>query len=188
MNYAIALAILDEDELGPDTKILIGIRKPESNAVHPNVVSVPTQRIPASLFSAMSVRIGLPLLASLGHAGENSITYAVQALASQKLGLATAFELGEIEFAAAARTTFKGVVPVLTEGDVEEPWTMILVEVHFNTHIGITETESYKGMRWMGVTEFLKAVDDKDSFLLDGAYPMGGLCIACVAKWLRKVL
>jgi len=51
----VSLALIDIATLGsneiiyPETKMLVGIRNPVTNITHPNVLSVPTQRVPARI-------------------------------------------------------------------------------------------------------------------------------------------
>jgi hypothetical protein len=42
-------ATLDDGVLLPDSSVLIVARRPGTNPTHPNVISVPTQRVPESL-------------------------------------------------------------------------------------------------------------------------------------------
>ena len=51
----LSLTVLDartlpEGILRPDSLLLVVVRRPDCNPTHPNVVSVPTQRLPRSLF------------------------------------------------------------------------------------------------------------------------------------------
>ena len=98
-------------------------------------------------------------------------------------GQGKSMELGKVCFAASPRKTFEGVTPIISEGDTEERWEMLLMQVHLSE--GCDEiphaTASYADIGWVTVSEFLKMADDSES-------PMGGLCIESTAKWLREVL
>jgi hypothetical protein len=133
----IALTILDAATLGPgarilgSTRLLVGVRNPATNPTHPNVMSVPTRRVPRVLLDEMLrrgpehgiredaglkerasqlglaeniLRVGVieaPLLERRAGGGHDATTLAVEALLSGKLGLADALESGKIDFASA---------------------------------------------------------------------------------------
>lgn len=188
LNYAIAVAFINtEMEMVEfDSRILIGVRKPKSNAQHPNIVSIPTQRIPAELFGAIKARIGLS--PAIGRPGDDPIAYAVQCLMSQKLSMGHLLELGEVEFIAAAQTVFSGVTPILSDGDKEIAWKMVQIQVYTKSTLYEKgsrhfpeETVSYSDLRWPTIDKFLEMADDKES-------GMGGLCIDSTANWLRQKL
>lgn len=198
MNYAIALAIMDTEKITYDTRILVGVRRPESNAQHPGVVSVPSERIPEAVIDTIPVGPPTsPLIACGGHPGAHQVTYAVKSVLSQKLGLADRLELGSIRFTAAPRLVFSGKSPRLSSGDISEPWTMLLAEVHLSERrLPLADTASYEHLDWLRVDDFLKKAAGEDfpkmarcSTAPLAAYEkMGGLCIESTAKWLHSVL
>ena len=131
----VALTILDAETLGPNdrvldsTRILVTARHPDTNPTHPNVVSVPTQRVPATLMRALcgrgrptgkdhglhskaaSLRLPervlrartfkVPFIDSGSVRGHAPIVYAVESLLCGKLGLAEAIEKKSVRFSAA---------------------------------------------------------------------------------------
>src|SRR3954463_11005563 len=101
--------------------VLIAARRPGANRTHPNVVSVPTQRIPASLhadlLSAASHEETTDRGVSFFDGGEvdsgfddghHPVVFAVESLLGRKLGLAEALENGEVEYRAALRAGVRG--------------------------------------------------------------------------------
>lgn len=140
----VALTILDAETLGPEsrilgsTRILVAARRPDTNPTHPNVVSVPTQRVPATLMrelcgrgrpvgkdhglrsKAASLRgperllrariLKVPFMDSGLAGGHAPAVYAVESLLCGKLGLAEAIENKSVRFSAAPRLHVVGTV------------------------------------------------------------------------------
>jgi hypothetical protein len=116
----ISLTILDQatleyDQISKTTRLLAVVRDPKSNDTHPNVVSVPTQRVPVSLYNEIlepakreqalkhAIWYNSPAIDNDLGSGHNPIVYAVEALLSRKLGLAEHLESGALRFQAALR-------------------------------------------------------------------------------------
>jgi len=193
MNYAVALSILSEPTVTGDTKILIGIRTPEANAVHQNVASVPTERIPRALFDAIAARASLhaPYTDRNARPGNEPTTYAVKSVLAQKLCVGHRLELGKISFIAAPRAVSRGITPILQDGDAAVEWTMAHIAVCFSGERFITEgTVSYSDITWMTVADFISKADDKEGFVFTDkrSHRIGGLCVSNTAAWLKEAI
>lgn len=190
-NYAVALAIMDTEEVTNDTRILIGVRRPESNAQHANVMSVPTQRIPGELFGAVVMEVGSDLVPCNRHAGDNVVTYVVQSVMAQKLSMGHRIELGHVWFSAAVRSVFAEVTPILSEGDEAVKWKMALIAVHLACGRGeVPEgTCSYADLTWLRVKDFMAKVEEGGLMAVElRSYVVGGLCVESTAKWLAEAV
>jgi hypothetical protein len=111
------------DTITPETKILIGVRNPQTNLTHPGVVSTPTQRVPKSLFASIlqlskknkrsfnfnssfpeqifdAYQLQAPLFDSQRQTGHNAVMYAVESLLVAKLGLAEPLQRAALHFTA----------------------------------------------------------------------------------------
>src|SRR5436305_9094016 len=98
----LALTIIDGDTLQDgkiveDTQLLLVVRNPEANLTHPNIISVPTQRIPNELLlgylrsssvehqddsSATTIFDGEIFNSNVAN-GHNPLVYAVESLLSR---------------------------------------------------------------------------------------------------------
>ncbi len=153
----IALTILDATTLGPDgsirddSRLLLGVRDPRTHATHPDVVSVPTQRIPPEVLAAIQARsqatlhpaLDLPFPERLQEAlileaegidsrttrGHDPFVYAVESLLSRKLGLAEALEQGAVSFTAFPGALLDGSVLYKDRGpEFEIPGEKVTLE------------------------------------------------------------
>lgn len=190
-------ASLDGGAITEHTKLLVVVRRPETNPTHPNVVSVPTQRIPAgwldSRFQAVSyIENGLiafcdgPEVDSLQSNGHDPIIYATRAILSQKLGVSDALESHALAFRAAPRALMRGVsyYPDFPESGREEHILMmnLIVTITRGADLFPPSTESYSHILWADVATFLHSVRAKDPTVLGlGAeaveYCVHGLCV-----------
>ena len=137
-SSVVSLTILDDitlssSAINDETKILIGVRNAETNITDPNVVSVPTQRVPPSLLkeicskshkAKINENFGLnfpenflqahlldaPVVDNRQVSGHDSTIYAVESVLTGKLGLADALESGNIHFTASPASLLVGSV------------------------------------------------------------------------------
>jgi hypothetical protein len=192
-NHAVALVILDTKLVTYDTHILVGVRRPESNAQHKNVLSVPTERIPEVLFEAIESKVssGASWGDSNGRPGDSSVAYAVKSILCQKLGLADSLELGNTQFTSSPKSVALGVTQIISEGDEAIQWKMAQIAVHIPVGADNLppETASYMYLDWIRVGDFLEKVDE-NGFVVGGetSYVVGGLCVKNTARWLREAI
>jgi len=190
-NYAVALAILGDKMIRGETAIIIGIRTPEANAQHPNVVSVPTERIPKVLFDDIAARASLvsPYSAEDARPGSDSVTYAVKSVLSHKLGLGDMLEIGALTFSAAPRSVLRGISPILEDGDAGEEWSMVQIAVSLSEWFIPERTASYTDIGPILVADFIAKAHGKSMVFTDRrSHRVGGLCVKNTAQWLSEAI
>jgi hypothetical protein len=184
----------------PDSQLLVVVRNKETNITHPNVISVPTQRIPLNLFKAIidtaakeKEEDSLTYYqysfsdSSLAN-GHDPIIYAVESILSRKLGLSEALEKNEFTFTSCLRVkkVGKSYHPNLSidQGQIEFIQMLNLVVFIKNGQELIPEkTSSYSHILWTGAKSFLSTVREANPLLLDDDldpldYCIHGLCIS----------
>jgi len=115
----VALTIL-RGAKSADDQILTVVRNPDTNLTHPDVISVPTQRLPEALLASLLERAvvrsrvqrqrrgGTETLTifrddqvdNAGASGHDPVVYAVESLLARKLGLAEALENDALRYQA----------------------------------------------------------------------------------------
>lgn len=195
----------------PDSRVLVVARREETNPTHPNVVSVPTQRIPEDLYDAI-----LHTVEDLGEGpssgvsyfrggavdsvainGHHPVIYAVEALLARKLGLADDLERNLCGFRAALRARVAGVALYDNVGttDVYEPVSMLNVVVGLEDRGGglPLATSSYSMIAWTSVESFLEGVSARDPALVSPrldpvAFCVHGVCLQAAQASLEHML
>ena len=186
-------------DIEPDARIVVVVRDPATNASHPNVVSVPTRRVPQQYAGALlpkhhTTAVGDTRVAvwqcrdSHLHDKRDPVVHEVVSLLSQKLGLADTLESGEVRFQA-------DVVAVRTGRAAPESMQLTMITVL----VGITrgadlipsQTASYSDIRWVPAARFVDAVARRDPSAI-GLSPVDfcihGLCIASTYDVLASAL
>ncbi len=194
--------------ISDDSEVLVCVRNGVVNRTHPEVVSVPTQRIPAVLAERILDKNksegteGDTLLyrehrtSSLDANGHNELIYIVEALLARKLGIGDSLETDCLTFEAALAGSLEGIAqyPNLCEA---EPLRMLNVVVYLRSGAKLfpERTESYDLIKWAPVKGFLKmwyGEKDPREIGLSGQQAMGvcvdGLCIASSADVLSAKL
>jgi hypothetical protein len=194
-----ALVVLDGASAYPDvdakTRILVGVRDPKTNNTHPNVVSVPTARIPSQLLailwprSGARVAFGYTLLQDWAprkngpRRGADPVIYLVESILTRKLGLSDALERGQVEFDAGPVAATDGWSHYAPE-DIPASERLTMVSVVVLIRAGAEQvparTGSYSHIRWVEIARFIEAVQAKDPAKI-GIDPVElcihGLCI-----------
>jgi len=191
---ALAVALLIHDGAVPpgaltlDGRILVVVRDPATNASHPNVVSVPTCRVPPQYVAALWPENGaVPDDAgeivwrpreSESHRRRDPVVHEVVSLLSQKLGLGDALERGDVRFDAGAVAARTGL-----EADGSGALTMITVLVALTRGAERIprRTASYSDIRWVPARRLAAAIDRRDPSVLGLSsidFCIHGLCIA----------
>lgn len=206
----IALTIIDnsttvDDELTPKSKLWICVRDEKTNDTHPNVVSVPTQRIPRCLandllgehkqLSPIStgdfVTVDKEWVSSNIHEdyldSDYTTIHVVTELMAMKLDLADTLTKNKLRFRAKPTlyTINRVDHPNLGENTYEN-LRMINIQVQITTGVDcfVEKTESYSHGRWVTIEQFMSMMDGKDTTHvgLDGfRYCVTGLCVSTTA-------
>lgn len=211
----IALTLVDSStllagDIVPDTRVWIGVRRSETNITHPDIVSVPTQRIPAALAESIlgknywtrgKIEQLSPIwTASKNKNGHDLVIFAVKALLSMKVGVSDLLECGQIEFSAtpALFTVNYAHYPNLIDKrnapyPVNELLRMINLRVHIEKGCALFPkmTASYSHARWVRVQDYQRMMDGKDvsAIGLDGfKFCVDGLCIATTSQIIKQEL
>ena len=191
---------LDSGNLKLDSRMMVAVRDPKTNLSHPDVISVPTQRVPPTFLG--EVLAGAELVKEDGPCrhlrsreadstldnGETPLIFAVESLMSKKLGVGDALERKEVTFHASLRLFLDGVVenPETAEGvPRRERLAManILVAIDRGAALFPARTASYSRLLWTSIETFLSSARTKSTLALDPGldpirYCIYGLCIA----------
>jgi len=187
----------DADLRSERARLQVVVRDPQTNATHPNVISMPTQRIPRSLFRAITASaereavIGATTFYEAGEIDNLSpsphhpVVYAVENLLSRKLGVADALESGALGFRAALRAVTLGKSVYSDNESSERTEHIAMANVRVIVTCGAeyfpARTPSYSTIFWVSVDQFMKTVQQKDPLILNlnpFEYCIHGLCIS----------
>jgi hypothetical protein len=181
----IALTIINCDETSDHHgQVLVGVRRPSSNPTHPNVVSVPTQRVPEGLAEAIQLMVpkGGSSFQWVGRDGHSPLRYAIDSLLARKLGLGEPLEAGWIDYEAAAASE--------TIGDAEYGAGISERIVMLNCFVRLRggseyldgSSASYSAIEWVEPTRLATALHERDPLaVVPGGDPLElcihGLCV-----------
>lgn len=202
-------ATLERGVISNTTKVLVVVRDPKTNATHPNVVSVPTQRIPPGLH--LEILEAIPEIQELLNGcsyttsmvdngftnGHNPIIYAVESLLSSKLGLGEHLESGDLSFQAGLRIVKAGKSYHLSNLMSEQVHHILMANIIVIVSDGASlfppSTASYSQISWVEVGQFISMVEQKNPELLGTGlnaieYCVYGLCLLTTYDLLSKVL
>lgn len=189
--------ISDKDLMSEGAKILVVVRDPQTNDTHPNVISIPTHRVPNALFRAIKEsaereeEIGSTTfykageVDNLSESAHHPVVYAVETILSRKLGVASELELDTLRFRAALRAITIGK-SIYTDSELFERTEHIVMA---NIRVIITQgadlfplkSSSYSPIFWVSVNSFLETVQQKNPLVLELdpiEYCIHGLCIS----------
>ena len=191
----------------PTTRLLVVVRDPRTNVTHPNVVSIPTQRLPAALAESLlqnaqivgsEISSGVamtylvaPEYSNLQRMVHHPVIYSIVALLTRKLGVTEYLEwrgrgLPRLTFTAAVWSTALGhaIYPNVPLGKQSEYISMINVAVSIlsGQELFPAHTSSYACVRWTEVARFMEATRASDPMALDlkldyKQHSINGLCV-----------
>lgn len=201
------VATLVHGAIAPTTRILIVVRDATTNVTHPDVVSMPTQRIPFALAESLlndtsslgseqtadaetTYLIG-PEYTNLERMVHNPVVYSVVALLTRKLGVT---EYLEWHHGHKPRLTFSATVASMTVGHAtysnrpggreSEYIRMINVLVRIVDGVDLfpSQTSNYAFVRWVDASRFMEAMRDRNPTAIDPRlrleqYCIHGLCV-----------
>ena len=192
-------------------RVLVCVRDPVANGDHhPNVLSVPTQRIPKVLLEVVkngclqfpvhnresSIALKSDWADNSTHNGHNPVIYSVEALLSEKLGINEA-ERGPDSCPFRAKPVWIESGNALYskrlgERDELEPIDMLgmLVLVRSKNEFP-KSTRSYSRILWPSISQFLLAYEKKDVQCVDPTLNaielcIHGLCVAGAYEFLKR--
>lgn len=162
-------------------EVLTGARTADANRTHPDVVSVPTRRVPLPIAQQWLDMRGAGLPESLPREIENVL--------ARKLGVADALELGQIGLDVHDLHAWQGtsVIGENDDGLLTEDLTMFNACVEVLAGEFPDRTASYRPIRWAGVDSFLRMVRTKDVGALEAGFDelmfcAYGLCLETTAR------
>lgn len=184
----------------PSTQMLIGVRSEETNLTHPNIVSVPTQRLPSSLAEDILSIETESYYGNENVSGHNSMIYAVESLLLRKIFDAELIEANKIIFSVKFGHFEEGFAhygePISSaqkQYGSKELLRMINlhVDINLNKFKIPKKTASYSVLKWVSVKDFRKMMVGKDTHHV-GLDPFGfcvaGLCVETSEAFLAKTL
>jgi hypothetical protein len=201
VSPVLSITILDQstsnfDSVTEEARMLAVVRDPNTNLTHPNVISIPTQRIPEVLFHAIleSANIdnecGLTTfyegkaIDNVSESGHHPVIYAVESILSRKLGMAEVVESDALQFQAAVRVVTIGKSNhVYSTSEIQcEHIAManIKVIVTQGAKLFPRRSSSYSHILWITLSQFLETVRERNPLILDLnplEYCIHGLCI-----------
>lgn len=176
--FVLALTIVNgtralKKGMSGDSQILVCVRNSDVNQTHPDVVSVPTQRIPAVLAEKIlenSQSIGIEgdtilleqeIISKNSANGHNELLYIIESLLCRKLGVSEYIERGQFSFEASLVGNLKGVANYPNLESTEQ-LQMLNVVVHLESGAELfpEHTTSYNLIKWVPVNGFLKMWHD----------------------------
>lgn len=198
----LALSIFDGPALAgavcqQEHRVVVAVRDEATNDTHPNVISVPTQRVPRELFDALVDALhpeshGESITFLAGEEvdsdqleGHHPLVYAVCSMLSRKLGVGGYLESGDVAFRASLRAVSVGhsTYPQPVRGRTVEHIIMAnaAVVVTRGSELFPARTPSYCHISWIPISRFMQTVRDKNPLVLELnpiAYCVHGLCVA----------
>lgn len=193
-------ATLQDGAFDQQSLMLVGARSEKANPTHPNIVSVPTQRLPASLAQEILTLGPHASFSSETESGHNPLVFAVESLIATKVIPGNELESGEIPFTVSLAHVQTGYAKYSTSSDEvqekfgsEELLTMLNLNVVLGSDAKVvpSSTASYSNLKWVMVQQFLKMMEDRDTFHV-GLNPFGfcveGLCVETSESFLRGKL
>ncbi len=190
-------------------RMLVSVREPNTNLHHPNVLSVPTQRIPLELFDAITNRCQISVYEDNNMAleadwidsectdGYDPVIYAVESLLAQKLNISEGlcgkpdpcpFQAKPVWIERGSAAYPKGFCD-----EVEyEPIDMLGILVRISTPEAFPKaTRSYNRILWPMISQFLQAYEMKDVHCIDEGLNsielcIHGLCVAVAYTYLTR--
>lgn len=199
---------LDLGRINDDTKILLVVRDKETNITHPNVISVPTQRIPHALYGdilqSATVINNTDLrtyyagnyVSNMTTNGHHPLVYAVESLLALKLNLADAVETDGCKFECRLCISQEGKayhsnLPVRDGREEYISMVSLLVSVREGIDLIPPNSASYSHIMWIKVKTFLETVKSRNPLVVDLnplEYCIRGLCIITAYEVIAREL
>jgi hypothetical protein len=201
---------LREGAVETRSKVLVVARDPSSNPTHPNVVSVPTQRIPDALYHSLEGDLRSPskrgqmlgleaarVVDSQLDDSHDPLVFAVESVLARKLGFADALERDQVSYEAGLHTLIQGAAMYdnLADVDLYEGIDMLSVVVALADPQRLLQqrTGSYSEIAWTSVGGLLASIDSRDPGDLEVGFDpielcVHGVCLEAASVTLRCLL
>ena len=200
ISPVLALTIIDgqsleNGKLSKDTRLLLAVRNPDTNSTHPNVISVPTQRIPHLTSnelikstkkeyhdkSSSTTIFASQINRDDSIPGHDSLIFAVESLLSRKLGLSEFLEYEKIRYSVLLRALVTGTVKHPNHSEKTLMLNAVVI-IHSGAALFPDSTASYSYIQWTNVQTFIKTASEKDPLYFNPIlspidYCIHGLCI-----------
>lgn len=192
----VALTILDANTLEDcgrpslDSRALVVVRNPETNITHPNVLCVPTQRIPKKVAQQLlgasnhiHVNDGPSLCYYPEEWHDNSrnsespeVIFLVNSLLCRKLGLADALEF---EYCAYKASLYLSIKDEVFHPDHSEMTIMfnIIVKIRSGINLIPMRTSSYNSIGWCSLGKFLEIIETRNPTIFDVSLSPVQICV-----------
>jgi len=214
LSPVVALSIVRGDILQAahrtkTAEILLAVRHPDSNPTHPNVVSVPTLRVPPVLMRSLVDSLEkvetwpngvafyrFPEVRSDRDNGHHPVVFIAEALLAGKLGMAEPLEQGRLVFSSRLFSVTVGTARYTTENPYgsSEPIAMgnLLVSVLEGFDLFPRTNASYSEIfpATLAALERAKTAGDLSGLpirLDPSIHPIGGLCIESTLNVIRHL-
>lgn len=177
----LSVVLVDETK---GQNILVGIRNEAVNKNHPNVVSVPTMRVPVGVGREIMIQIDagrLPQSITQPGIAHDVIGYALWSLLAVKLGLADTIEMGQFDLRVLAACSLQGhsLIDYIDGQDVTESLTMIslLCVVDRGASDVPTSNSVFSHMTWLDYELLVDTATTKNLFALNQEFHRPEVCI-----------
>lgn len=177
----IALTLLDsasaETKITLETKVWVCVRNRDVNRTHPDIVSVPTQRIPQALAEDLTDLERLHRDGEFGATqlfvenlrsneecnGHDATIYAVESLLSRKLGISSELERKQVIFSASLRGIQQDFAVYRELGEQEELRMLnLVVWISHGADLFRKNTASYSSGRWISLSDYFEMWRTRD--------------------------
>jgi hypothetical protein len=184
-RYLPVLSVVLVDARDGRESVLVGIRSDAVNRNHPNVVSVPTMRLPLPLAEAVLTARGndgaLPKSICTPGVAHDPVGYALWSVLAAKVGLADAIERKAFDLSIVDSCVLQGesLIDYVDGVDVVEQLTMInLLCLIERGHDEIPpKTAVFSRLSWLDYGLLVDAATSKDLSRLSSDYQAPEICI-----------
>ena len=207
-NPVVSLVVMDQPTevltSDPENRIQLVVRDPLTNSTHPNVVSMPTARLPRKFLDTIlgtaniigeygetKLCIGEQVSSDASDA-HHPLLFVIKSILARKLGVADALEAGTLAFRAQLVTLSNGQSWYL-RGREQTSEKISMIGVCVRILRGPTQfplrTASYLSVKWVPIPAFGRAVQSKDPSLvgLDAMeFCIHGLCVSSAYDFLAS--
>jgi len=183
--------VLTHTDANAGRQVLLVVRRPETNARHPGMVSTLTMRLPPSITGQLGPNVPIQGEYELGSAGAGTrlVPFLVESLLARKLRAGDAVEANAIRGTCALRWIAEREVddPLGTAASEYTRMFTVVADLTSGWDIIPSSTMSYSHVSWIPVDDFRRAWRRRDGqMLFPNANPfeicIGGLCVQSAVR------